>query len=109
MPIMSPQDELEQCRREHARLSTIVLETGTILDVMDKERKPIAEAFNTAWRRRNAIERKIMHLEKKVKYLKPAGERAPRKEKNAEALLAALTPVQMAALRAILEKEGGSK
>ena len=104
MPRQSAVDEITALRTEHARLTVIVEENGTILMQMDAARKPISEKFSTAWTRRDNIERRFFLLERKIMVIKPAGERKPAKEKNVEEMMAKLTPAQMAVLRAILEK-----
>jgi hypothetical protein len=110
MPRQSAEDEITALRTEHERLTPIIEAHAATLIEMDAARKPISDAFSTAWARRDNIERRLFFLERKIKVITPRkGENYKPKEKDASALIKKLTPAQLERLKAILTAGAGAQ
>jgi hypothetical protein len=104
MPRMTAREELQRLHEQHAELTERVNYLGRECDALDRTRRKLGVRFTEVWTRRNWIERRIMLLERKITQCAPAKERAPRKEMDASALIAKLSPAERQALVLILQK-----
>lgn len=104
MPVMTANEELQLLYARKEELTEKVNYYGRTLDYLHRMKAKIDHIFVDAFMRREKVQHRIIYLERKVKYLKPAVARAPKKEQSVEDMLAKLKPSELEALRAILEK-----
>jgi len=105
--MQTPHEEIGRLHKEHEKITPIVHAWALKVEEVEKVLRHFSKLFSAAWQKRDAIERRLMILEKKVKYLKPhQGQAAvPKTKDTTKALLKKLKPEELKALMAILQKE----
>lgn len=99
------QEEIRSLRAEQQRLTPLVEAYGKQLDEMEYAKRQVGLTFTTLWVQRNKVERRLLELEKRVKYLKPSGEerKAKKLEVAIETLITGLSPEKLALLMALVK------